>query len=460
MEKAYHDCNQREYELTKHISLQRDFPLAFLKLKTTGRCEVGLPEWMFDLDYPGQFMRRIKNVTLTIPCVTGPYTGVHCRLTLLSSTTRIQPLLRERVTGCCDHKEETCSCSCETDEREDLAESYRPLPGDTRIVRSFAATEAIATSTGMNDSGLFELSFRDERYLPFEYAGAISHWRIELPPENNQFDTDTVTDIILHLNYTSREGGERLRRAGSAAASCKLPGDGLRLFDVRHEFPDAWPALRERREQREPDEPWEPRRGHEQHEWPQNRHPGEEHEPREHQRPHEKHERLERYCPGDEHEQWERDRRGEGRKRRACSLNLKFVPAMFPFVPGRRVRWIDGLVLLFAAPDADPGHHHLVRYWQEGDDRDDVKDIECVASDAHPGFYYGVIDLTKRRLGPLTSERGPCCTLEFSGQAGEVCSAHVIARYQAECWPRCGEGPLRCPTCCEEPERERRDNDR
>jgi hypothetical protein len=46
---------------------------------------------MFDLDYPGHYMRRIKNVTFTIPCITGPYTGVHCRLTLLSSMTRIDP---------------------------------------------------------------------------------------------------------------------------------------------------------------------------------------------------------------------------------------------------------------------------------------------------------------------------------------------------------------------------------
>ena len=40
---------------------------------------------MFDLDYPGQYMRRIKSVTLTIPASTGPYTGVHCRLTLLTA---------------------------------------------------------------------------------------------------------------------------------------------------------------------------------------------------------------------------------------------------------------------------------------------------------------------------------------------------------------------------------------
>ena len=71
MEKAYLDANVREYELTKHISLRLHFPLQFLQLKTTGACEIEIPEWLFDLDYPGQYMRRIKNVTLTIPCVDG-----------------------------------------------------------------------------------------------------------------------------------------------------------------------------------------------------------------------------------------------------------------------------------------------------------------------------------------------------------------------------------------------------
>ena len=73
MEKAYLDENVREYELTKHISLRLHFPMAFLRLRATGRCEIDIPEWMFDLDYPGHYMRRIRNLTLTIPCVTGPY---------------------------------------------------------------------------------------------------------------------------------------------------------------------------------------------------------------------------------------------------------------------------------------------------------------------------------------------------------------------------------------------------
>ena len=85
-------------------------------------------------------------------------------------------------------------------------------------VRQYAAREAIATSSGKNDTGLFELNFNDERYLPFEYLGAVSHWKVELPRENNYFDLDTVSDLILRLNYTGREGGNVLRRAANMIA--------------------------------------------------------------------------------------------------------------------------------------------------------------------------------------------------------------------------------------------------
>lgn len=56
-------------------------------------------------------------------------------------------------------------------------------------------TTAIAASMGQNDAGVFEFSFRDERYMPFEGAGAISAWRIELSKEKDlrQFDYDTIS---------------------------------------------------------------------------------------------------------------------------------------------------------------------------------------------------------------------------------------------------------------------------
>ena len=62
MEMAYHENNKREFELTKHVSLRQLDPLALLTLKATGTLRGHVPEWLFDLDCPGHYMRRIKNV--------------------------------------------------------------------------------------------------------------------------------------------------------------------------------------------------------------------------------------------------------------------------------------------------------------------------------------------------------------------------------------------------------------
>jgi hypothetical protein len=45
MELAYHENNEREYELTRHISLRQLAPAALLPLETTGTCQVMVPEW-------------------------------------------------------------------------------------------------------------------------------------------------------------------------------------------------------------------------------------------------------------------------------------------------------------------------------------------------------------------------------------------------------------------------------
>lgn len=227
MEQTYYNENVREYELTKHISLRQHFPLEFLILKETGCCTIELPEWLFDMDYPGHYMRRIKNVTLSIPCVVGPYVGVHCRLTLLSSRTRTQPHL---------HKNLDESCKTENG----VNNGYAALPDDSRWVHQFIASQAITTSSGQQDSGMFELNFNDDRYLPFEYAGAVSCWRIELPKENNYFDMDALGDVIMHVNYMAREGGELLRKAAVEVTEHHLPGNGKRLLDVKHDLSQAW----------------------------------------------------------------------------------------------------------------------------------------------------------------------------------------------------------------------------
>ena len=50
MEMAYIENNKREIELTRHVSLRQLNPLALLLLKTTGACQVTIPEWLYDRD--------------------------------------------------------------------------------------------------------------------------------------------------------------------------------------------------------------------------------------------------------------------------------------------------------------------------------------------------------------------------------------------------------------------------
>jgi hypothetical protein len=52
-----------------------------------------------------------------------------------------------------------------------------------------------------------------------------------------------VSDVILQMNYTAREGGDVLRQVANEVAQQHLPGAGVRFFEVKHELPDAWQLL-------------------------------------------------------------------------------------------------------------------------------------------------------------------------------------------------------------------------
>jgi receptor-binding and translocation channel-forming TcA subunit of Tc toxin len=217
LEAAYLDQNRRTYELTKHVSLARIDPLALLTLRQTGACELEIPEALFDLDYPGQYMRRIKSVSLTIPSVTGPYTGVSCTLTLLKHALRRQAT----VTSASDPMEE-----------------------------SFSPVQSIATSGGRNDAGMFDLNFRDERRLPFEGAGVVGRWRLELPTAARQFDYETISDVIVHISYIALEGGAAFRQKRETVLKKTLTGQGgatalHAAFSIRHDFPNEWYLLQQ-----------------------------------------------------------------------------------------------------------------------------------------------------------------------------------------------------------------------
>jgi hypothetical protein len=123
---------------------------------------------------------------------------------------------------------------------------YARQENDPRFTDSLGSIESVVTSSAQNDSGLFETNLRDERYLPFEGAGVISQWQIKLPDSFRQFDYDTITDLLLHVRYTAREGGERLGQQAKHEIETAVneliqkEGQLAQIFSLRHQFPTLW----------------------------------------------------------------------------------------------------------------------------------------------------------------------------------------------------------------------------
>ncbi|MFJ7284870.1 neuraminidase-like domain-containing protein [Pseudomonas sp. NPDC099000] len=136
-------------------------------LLETGSCEFELTPTLFENDYPGHCLRRIKRISISLPAILGPYDDIRATLT-------------------------------QTD-------SEVVMPGaEKTVMKSLRANQQVALSTGIDDSGLFTLNFQDERYLPFEYTGAISKWRLSFPNHSAQKSMlESLTDIIVHVQYTA-----------------------------------------------------------------------------------------------------------------------------------------------------------------------------------------------------------------------------------------------------------------
>lgn len=224
LEATYQEKKAHDYEITKHVSLRQINPLSLIQLKETGTCEFNFPEILFDMDYPGQYKRRIKSVSISIPCIVGPYTGLNASLRLLENKFRNSSIAKNK-----------------NDYKENIEE------GDDRFMTFNIPITAIAASSAQNESGMFDLNFKDERYLPFEGAGAISKWRLELP-DFRQFDYDTISDAIIHLRYTSSEGGARIKKAATDTViefnnNNEEMGQQEGLFsiiDLKHDLSNEW----------------------------------------------------------------------------------------------------------------------------------------------------------------------------------------------------------------------------
>ncbi|HDH9217135.1 TPA: insecticidal toxin complex protein A, partial [Escherichia coli] len=126
------------------------------------QASIKLSDLAIEKDYPAGLgkLRRVKQISVTLPALTGAYQNIRAVLSYGGSAVKPR--------GC----------------------------------------NAIAISHGMNDSGQFQLNFNDASYLPFEGlpVNDTSTLTLSFPDATDKQKEMllTLSDIILHINYTIR----------------------------------------------------------------------------------------------------------------------------------------------------------------------------------------------------------------------------------------------------------------
>ena len=227
MQSSYLQQNARRYEVSRFVSLSTldpgtpGVPGLLQNLLVNGWCSFNLPESLFDTDYPGHYNRRLTRVSVSVIYPSpGKFDNVKATLTMIANQVRISTLAAS--------------------DGSDYAET--PVGSDPRFIYNYGAVpQKIALGSGQDDPGLFLTNIAnniaDPRYLPFENAGVVSSWRLDMPEISNETDLSQVGDVVLHLYYTALDGGAQFQQAVEASNNSNLPASGIKVFSAQNDFP-------------------------------------------------------------------------------------------------------------------------------------------------------------------------------------------------------------------------------
>jgi hypothetical protein len=227
MQSSYLQQNARRYEISRFVSLSTldpgtpGTPGLLQNLLVNGWCTFTLPESLFDTDYPGHYNRRLTRVSVSVVYPSpGKYDNIKASLTMISNQVRVST--QAAIDG------------------SDYGET--PVGSDSRFIYNYGAVpQKIALGSGQDDPGLFLTNIAnnigDPRYLPFENAGVISSWRLDMPQISNETDLSQVGDVVLHLYYTALDGGAQFQQAVEASNASNLPTSGIKVFSAQNDFP-------------------------------------------------------------------------------------------------------------------------------------------------------------------------------------------------------------------------------
>jgi len=196
------ETNKRKLQLTKTISLARLAPLEFQRFRETGVLRFATPMDLFDRDFPGHYLRLIKQVRTSVIALIPPTQGI--RATLASTGV-------SRVTL-----------------------------GDGGLYQTVVVRrdpDLVALTSPMNATGLFALDAQPDMTLFFEGMGVDTAWELQLPRATNPFDYTTIADVLISIDYTALYSTDyRQQVIGHLDRSFSADG----VYSLRQQFPDQW----------------------------------------------------------------------------------------------------------------------------------------------------------------------------------------------------------------------------
>ncbi|HEX5719525.1 MAG TPA: neuraminidase-like domain-containing protein [Thermoanaerobaculia bacterium] len=194
--------DRRKLQLTKTISLARLAPVEFQAFRETGEIYFATPLAMFDRDFPGHWLRLIRQVRTSVIALIPPAQGIRATL----ATTGVTRIVTSET-------------------------SLGTPPAVNQGARS------VALSSPMGATGLFELDPQSDMLAPFEGLGVDTQWRLALPRAANPFDFGTIADVLVTIEYTALDSPVR-RPLVIQQLDPRTSGD--RPFSFRHQFADQW----------------------------------------------------------------------------------------------------------------------------------------------------------------------------------------------------------------------------
>ncbi|WP_416840250.1 neuraminidase-like domain-containing protein [Haloferax sp. DFSO52] len=197
------ETDERNLQLTKTFSLATQYPYEFQRFRETGVLTFDTPMEAFDRDFPGHYLRLIKRVRTSVLALVPPTEGIKATLSNggVSRVVTQGPPFQERV--------------------------IRRTP------------ESVALTSARDATGLFELQPNPDpdKLLPFEGTGVDTRWELRMPKAANQFDYDSIANVLVTVEYTALDSAE-YRQQVFADLDPDVSFD--RAFSLRREFADQW----------------------------------------------------------------------------------------------------------------------------------------------------------------------------------------------------------------------------